>query len=265
MRKLFIFLLALSYQCVNAQTYVRSFKDYPYAIIPQEFTIDNHSYYYSNDNQNDLNKPLNIYNEKYEIVRTIDLATLSPKINTLFKREKKNKEGKWIVESEESNERPFLLSYQYSTGSTGILTFFSQTLFSDDEKFEFYVPTNIQENKTIREYKAYDKDDEIDKRETTVSYLFSGVNVVSEDGTVLATFRAEGFYFKDSYITIRKTGNLFYFIFSTNDENNPYALYKVEKYNNHALVRKEGDLNNDNKVDVADHVELSKIIMNQNK
>ena len=40
MRKLFIFLLALSYQCVNAQTYVRSFNDYPYAVIPQEFTID---------------------------------------------------------------------------------------------------------------------------------------------------------------------------------------------------------------------------------
>lgn len=271
MRNLF-FILLFTTQFINAQTFVKSISlnKIPNCQIPQDLTINGHAYFYQ-DSKPDFNNPFTIYNEICEPARVIDLSSLSPKIEYYNKTETKDKNsGEWIVKSEKIYGNPFILYYTYNNFlGQSFRTFFSQTLFSDDDKFEFYVPTGIQKNRTIKE-SDNNGDGIIDTRETSDSYLFSGINVVSEDGNVLATFTTEGFLFienSSSTIKINRIGNIYYFIIPTNDDNNPYAVYKLEKTdsntNNPSLSRKEGDLNNDGNVDVADHVELSKIIMNQ--
>jgi hypothetical protein len=141
-------------------------------------------------------------------------------------------------------------------------------LFSNDEKFEFYVPTGIETYTDIEESDS-NNDGVIDTRKTNNSYKFSGINVVSEDGDVIATFRAEGFKFiPEGHFNISVAGDIIYFIFSTDDVNNPHALYKIEKpvyTSGDSPSSILGDLNNDGKVNVADHVKLSDIIMDQNK
>lgn len=265
MKKLSTFLIVFCFSLSsNAQTFLKTFKDYPSSRIPQEFTTKGNFYFYSDNNNTKTKLP--IYNERYELVRVIDVP--GRKIIWGKKTEKKDKSsGVWYIDSEDIDERSFLYysHFNYIRHENGIRSFFTQTLFSNDDKFEFFVPIDIETTNTIQEYDS-DKDGEIDTRRTTISHKFSGVNVISEDGDVLATFRADGFFFTDKReIRIETKGDNIYIIFTTDDENNPYALYKINRSgsNDPSLSRKEGDLTGDGKVDVADHVKLSEIIMNQ--
>ena len=64
--------------------------------------------------------------------------------------------------------------------------------------------------------------------------------------------------------SITKVDNTFYFLFSTSDESNPYALYKIEKTesntSNPTISRKEGDVNDDGEVDATDITKLIEIL-----
>ena len=113
-----LFILLFTTQFVNAQTFVKSISlslnKIPNRQIPQDLTINGHDYFYQ-DSEPDFNNPFTIYNEIYEPARVIDLSSLSPKIEYYNKTETKDKNsGEWIVKSENSNEKPFLLYYSYS-------------------------------------------------------------------------------------------------------------------------------------------------------
>lgn len=233
--------------------------------IPKDLCLLNHKYFFPRDFFDSYQDRIKIYNEKFELVKEIDtnINLIFPKYNRYYKKEVKDPiSGEWVIESESNTEKSAYLIYGFSNynGQNYVDCPFSQTLFSDDEKFEFYIPIDFETIETVNEINSY-------TRETYTSIKYKGVNVISETGEVLATFRANGFYFTSTYpgIQFNRVDNIIYAVFSTNDKNNPYALYKVDRgwssMSNPSFSGKQGDVNKDGKVNVADHVKLSEIIM----
>ena len=251
----------------SAQTFIRTLKNYSFAEIPKDLCLLNHKYFFPYDTNQDSN--IKIYDAKFELVKEIDTKTNSifPKYNSYYKKEVKDPvSGDWVVETESNTETSAYFCYSFCNynGQNNYGCPFSQTLFSDDEKFEFYIPIDFETIQTVNEINS-------DTRETNTSLKFKGINVISETGEVLATFRANEFYFYTGFpvIQFNRVDNIIYAVFSTSDENNPYALYKVDRswssMSNPSFSGEQGDVNKDGAVNIADHVELSKIILNQNK
>ena len=228
--------------------------------IPKDLCLLNHKYFFDNEENN----AIKIYDEKYDLVKEFNNPSFLPKYKYIRKTEKKdNVSGDWFIDSDESEERLLYWTYMYNNfyGQSYGHCRFSQTLFSDDEKFEFYVPIDVDIQYPIEESNT--------RKEYYTSIQCSGMNVIAEDGTVLATFRAEGFKFAvNSDIRFNRIDDTLYAFIPTNDKDNPYAMYKLDKEwssaSNPIQVYKEGDLNKDGEVNVADHVKLSSIIMDQN-
>ena len=257
MKKVFLFLLVFMPSLASSQTFIKMNNFNYMAQIPKDLCLFNHKYFF------DSNEiiAIKIYDEKYDLVKEFNNLSFLPKYNYIYKTERKDYEsGNWILESEVSEERPLYWTYFYENynGQSFYGCPVSQTLFSDDEKFEFYVPIDFDIQYPISESGS--------DRYYFTKIQCSGINVISEDGVVLATFIAEGFKFTGQ-IEFRRVDDIIYAIFSTNDTDNPYAIYKVDKEwssaSNPAKAYKVGDVNNDGKVNVADHVRLSDIIMNQ--
>lgn len=258
-----IFLMLLP-MLASAQTFIRTLNNYSFAEIPKDLCLLNHKYFFPRDFFDSYQDRIKIYNEKFELVKEIDtnINLIFPKYNRYYKKEVKDPiSGEWVIETESNTAQSAYLCYEFTNynGQNYWGCPFSQTLFSDDETFEFYIPTDFETINT-----AYEINE--NARETYTFLKYKGVNVISETGEVLATFRANGFYFTSSP-NFNRVDDIIYAIFSTSDENNPYALYKVDKswssMSNPSFSGKQGDVNKDGEVNVADHVKLSEIIMNQ--
>lgn len=269
MKKLFLSLLLMFLPILaSSQTYIKMINNNNLYQIPKDLCLLNHKYFF--DSKEDISRK--IYDEKYDLVKEFNSLSFLPKYNFIRKTEKRDfASGDWIIEDDASAEKYLFLNYQYENyyGQSYVQCPFSQTLFSDDEKFEFYVPFDVNIEYPIVEYDE-NGDGIIDKREYFTSIECSGINVISEDGVVLATFRAEGFKFVDDWVGAIKfirVDNILYAIILTTDKDNPYAMYKLDKEwssaSNPIQVYKDGDVNKDGKVNVADHVKLSDIIMNK--
>lgn len=264
MKKLFLSLLLMSLPILaSSQTFIKTISKPNFYQIPKDLCLLGHIYFFDSKEET----AIKIYDEKFDLVKDFNSLSFLSKYNYVRKTERKDDEsGDWIIEYDESAEKYLILNYQYDNyyGQSFSQCRFSQTLFSDDEKFEFYVPIDVEIQYQIEETDT--------NREYYTSIQFSGINVISEDGVVLATFKAEGFKFTDNWfgaIKFIRVDNLLYAIISTTDKENPYALYKLDREwssaSNPIQVYKEGDVNKDGDVNVADHVKLSDIIMNQNK
>ncbi len=254
----------------SSQTFIKTINNIKFSQIPKDLCLLGHKYFFDNNEE----KSIKIYDEKFDLVKDFNSFSFLPKYNYISKIEiKDDASGDWIIDDDRSAEKYLILKYQYDNyyGQNYAHCPFTQTLFSDDGKFEFYVPIDINIEYPVVETDEND-DGIIDKRYYDTSIQFSGINVISEDGVILATFRAEGFKFSYDYsqhIKFIRVDNLLYAIISTTDKENSYAMYKLDKEwssaSNPIQVYKEGDVNKDGEVNVADHVKLSDIIMDQNK
>ncbi len=234
--------------------------------IPKDLCLLGHKYFFDYQEEN----AIKIYDENYDLVKEISNPSIFTKYNYIYKTEKKDfVSGEWIIENSGSREKYLYWTYLYDNyyGQSYGDCLFSQTLFSDDEKFEFYVPIDVDIVYPVEETDE-NGDGIVDKREYSTSIQSSGINVISEDGVVLATFRAEGFKFVcTGYNDLKFTriDNTIYAFIKTTDAKNSYAMYKLDKEwssaSNLIQVYKEGDLNKDGKVNVADVVKLLDIIL----
>ena len=268
MKKVFLsILLTFMPILASSQTFIKTINNIPWAEIPKDLCFLGQKYFFDYKVEN----VLKIYDEKYDLVKEITTSSFSTKYNYISKTERKDgASGDWFIENDESAEKYLYITYQYFNyyGQSYVDCPFSQTLFSDDEKFEFYVPIDVNLEYPVEESDV-NNDGVVDKRVYSTSIQCSGINVISEDGVVLATFSAEGFKFayKDNCLKFTRVDNTIYAIIKTTDKEKPYAMYKLDNEwssaSNPIQVYKDGDVNKDGKVNVADHVKLSDIIMNK--
>ena len=114
--------------------------------------------------------------------------------------------------------------------SSSASAFLSQTLFNDDEKFEYISGGWVNEE--------------------------WGTWVYNEDGEAIVKLDLEG-----EFQGVWKIGNCYYLVTGST----PYRFYKINKPSDNNAAYSRGDVNEDGVVNVADHVKLSEIIMDQNK
>lgn len=105
----------------------------------------------------------------------------------------------------------------------------SQSLFNDDEKFEFLLP--ILEPTTTTRYDEYSH-----TAETTFGYKEKGIKVVSEDGTVLHKIIASS---DVSYISIFRISDKTYLRIESDEI---ASFYEIKKNGNNSSINKVRDV-----------------------
>lgn len=105
----------------------------------------------------------------------------------------------------------------------------SQSLFNDDEKFEFLLP--ILEPTTTTRYDEYSY-----TSETEFGYKKKGIKVVSEDGTVLHKIIASS---DDSYISIVRISDKTYLSIESDKIT---SFYEIKKNGNNSSINKVRDV-----------------------
>lgn len=238
MKRFSLYALALFASLVmDAQTtYVGMVQSMPFYWIPKDLTIDNHIYFFSHDYSVEDGNNFHIYNENLETVRDINVIT--PSYTYTLKIEEKDPiTGEWRTVSEETkNTRAMLTNrikytnYDTETSHNSDLGI-TQSLFSDDEKFEFYIPVPDPSSVDVYEYDS-DGDNVNDRRETTIGGNTKYINVISEDGDVIATVTPPDGYTISPPSYIAKMGGKFYLIcWTRNGTEGGYGFYRIEKGN----------------------------------
>ena len=100
----------------------------------------------------------------------------------------------------------------------------SQTLFNDDDKFEYVVCSYVAEDRINGEY---DRDDDgmIDERNVEHGWKVTGYDIMSEDGTVLFSIESDK-YFDWGESGVIKLNGKYYFLLTDGDETD---FYKIDK------------------------------------
>lgn len=129
-------------------------------------------------------------------------------------------------ESHEKNDRPVIIRYvDYDDVTSSNQEFiFSQTLFNDDEDFEFIVPTYNTVTGNINDDK--NGDGFIDEDDFTY-YKVTGFDIVSEGGNVLHNIKVDIDAINyDNHLTIMKLNGKIYLVVKCNSE---IVFYRIEK------------------------------------
>lgn len=128
-------------------------------------------------------------------------------------QEKERKEYEiWDGYAERDYTSPIALRYSRTYPGASSSISLSQTLFNDDDKYEYIVPI-VGESVSWLSERDRDGDDEIDCYEKYYGYATSGFNVVSEDGTILNTVKYDG-----GFVLQYESGNYFIYLVEINDK-----------------------------------------------
>lgn len=295
------FLFAVSYSFrASAQVKVSDINIYNSDIlhfIPPYLTKDCKPIFYV---WNYTKNNLTVYDENMAVVKNYNLSSSTNftyqeryiHYKRLMDPDTKELLSDWEVESDNTYERDFpnqeILNFKIYSENGKQEVYLTQTLFDEDEDFEFirskYEAIPIETNNDdyykakgvykerepdeewLRDYGAYEYETQWDDtRQKNIWVLkkyeyFGGLDsniyeIVNLDGIVEKTLDFLSRWGTAIYVY----GN---FYVQGND-----GIYRL---NNHKLPESTAygpnfDLNRDGKVNVADHVELSNIIMNQNK
>ena len=129
-------------------------------------------------------------------------------------------------ESHEKTDRPVIIRYvDYDDAACQDQEFiFSQTLFNDDELFEYIVPT--YSTATGNEFYDINGDGIVDEDDATY-YKVTDLDIVQEGGNVLQSISMDldaiGF---DNHLTVLKLNGKYYLVFRCNSE---MVFYRIEK------------------------------------
>ena len=304
MKKLSLLLLLIAY-FFNSHAQFKAYKIADSGLlyfIPSYMTKDGKQILYSYDIGS---SKYTVYDDEFNIVKQYTPTTSSIsyqvrviKYTLLIDPDTKDFLTDWIVESDITQDNPVgyggwmqVSICSEENNSSGLSFSLSQTLFDEDEDFEFIRPKNdvipittrtedyikdhsseesnsdpqLNSDEWWREYGAESCEQSWDEEKQKIVYklikyerygglFFSGFEVVNLDGVVENTL--EGIK-SGGYTGYHVNGN---FYIKRDDSNYVYQL------NSHILpeINARGsnyDLNRDGKVDVADHVKLSDIIM----
>ncbi len=129
-------------------------------------------------------------------------------------------------ESHEKTDKPVIICYvDYDDAASQDQEFiFSQTLFNNDEQFEYIVPTYD----TVTGNTSLDKNgDGIVDEDDATYYKVTGLDIVQEGGNVLQSISVDldAINF-DNHLTIMKLNGKFYLVFRCNSE---MVFYRIEK------------------------------------
>lgn len=142
--------------------------------------------------------------------------------------------------------------------------YISQTIFNTDDKYEYLMPILTTESGTNQEDR--DGDGVADVKVTWTSAVLTGVQVVSETGTVLQTINfPDGFKSGSSSkndIDLIKINGKLYLCFGGYDANGSKAslLCSIGTAASSGASAARGDVNGDGKVNAADVVKVVNII-----
>ena len=129
-------------------------------------------------------------------------------------------------ESHEKTDKPVIICYvDYDDAASQDQEFiFSQTLFNDDEQFEYIVPT--YSTATGNDFYDINGDGIVDEDDATY-YKVTGLDIVQEGGNVLQSISVDldAINF-DNHLTIMKLNGKFYLVFRCNSE---MVFYRIEK------------------------------------
>ena len=111
-----------------------------------------------------------------------------------------------------TNNRNYLENFDYDNYDENYAhvycPYLNQTLFNDDEKFEYIVPIIEESTPYVHEYDR-DHDGIVDRWETMTSFRSSGFYVKSEDGTILQTIKYEDGYYGDVFQIFKINGKVY--------------------------------------------------------
>lgn len=140
--------------------------------------------------------------------------------------------GEWETVSEGSSEgESGVMSFDFQDYDEASYTdrsfSLSQTLFNDDEKFEYIVPAYGELTTYI--YGGYDRDGdgEIDHRTVQQSNAMVGFKVVSEDGTTLQTVTFEDGGNGEIESVMRLNGKYYLVVYVYGSDS--YVFYKIDR------------------------------------
>lgn len=191
--------------------------------VPDKFAFNNKgSFYIRNYDEDSRIETITLYNS--DIQETAHFDIKSDKLyNYLIRRERQqDAEGKYTGEWVETRENSYddyehISYYDVSSNSDESFSlYFSQTLFNNDEKYEFIVPVYGEFEKSKDYSYEYDRDydGEIDAIYETYDAKRIGFDVVNQDGNVLCSVRPtipDGYKF-DEYPTLLIIGGKRYLV-----------------------------------------------------
>lgn len=174
-------------------------------------------------------KSANVYDTNLDLVRSFNLYpnTLSPVSG--IQQELVN--GQWVDKSSGYNSfsYEFIPIYfeDYDELCEGNNCNFTQTLFNNDEKFEYIVPYVDMSVEVVNSEQDYNNDGEPDHRTITRGAV-TKFNILNEDGTVIASIDS-GLKFEVDFI---KMGGKIYAVTTTKDSSTNstnYNFYAIDK------------------------------------
>ena len=244
-----------------------------------------------------------IYDGDFNVIKTYDsdAESISYSERTVRQIRKMDPETKelltdWTIVEDKTEEKTItdnVYSFRYTVDNfnSSESIHFTQTLFDDDDEFEFVrthyevIPINMKSEDYYREhstdksnvidqvspdefwreygatgyYQEYDEEKKktliyLEKEEVYGGIYNSGLEIVSIDGVVKGKFPSVPVNLPIIYYR----GNFY----AQRHESGGFVLFRLNA-TKREYTKARGDLNADGKVNVADHVELSKIILNQ--
>lgn len=194
----------------NVQDPVASFKNRDvYSILP-EFTIDNKTKFmvwvYAEDEG--TSTIANVYNDDIEQIATVNTESEYVTTRVVREREAVNVDGEikftgqWTEHKEGFTESAHkILIDDMNNSVDGESIYLTQTLFNNDEDYEFIVP-EITSTSAI-EKEDRDGDGEIDYEVTEYNYIYSGFKIKSGNGQTLQTIKLDNGYSMDFIYLLR--------------------------------------------------------------
>lgn len=169
----------------------------------------------------------NVYDAKLDLARSF---TLQLNTTPIFDVLQQYVNGQWVDMRESSAiyDRGYMDYYDYDESDEGDNCDFTQTLFNNDEKYEYIVPVVDPNAEEVRSEDDYNGDGVPDYRSVRRGVI-TGFKVINEDGTVLTTLEGKN---SNSSLKVCKYGNKFYLItnslpeYSTSSTFNFYAIDK---------------------------------------
>lgn len=120
--------------------------------------------------------------------------------------------GDWYTTTDESTNYPINLSYK-NLDASSIVTeteelYLTQTLFNDDEKYEYLIPDITSMTEQLSYEEDRDGDGVIDYR--TFTYVPTSLNIINSDGEQVGTSKFTTFIDHDYFKVIRWGGKLYF-------------------------------------------------------
>ena len=256
-KQLLLIVMTLLPMVAMAQTFVGVSKSIPRQMIPKDLCLGDHVYLYTSV---EPYREYHFFTEDFESYRDV---TLNVPLKTYTTQSEYIDETtvEWVVGGTHTYNYDFYLYYQdydagqYTKANEPIRA--TQTLFTNDDKFEFLIPVLDSSSVEIR-------DEGTNYRSIIYGGKVTALNFISENGDVLATLTPPTGYEIDSYTgyMIKMMGNFYVAIYVKKGSESGYAMYKIQSPRQNAPLK--ADVNSDGKVTISDAVTVVNIIQNNN-